>query len=462
MLSSPPASAEPSPESAVLRQSLWALTWPLLSSLFLSLSLNFVDATFLSRVSDEAAGAVGALLPVLGVSVMVFSVVAQAGASVAGQLLGAGRTASVPATYAALIGFNLVLGLLTSLTLLALGPTVVRTLGLHGQMATYAGDYLVTVGGFQFLKATQIGFANILNSRGETRWVLAEAAVTNVTNVGLNLAFLTGSFGLPKLGVRGVAFATILSLSIGLVLTMSLVRFRLGIRLPWRTPWSAMQRHIRAILDIAVPAAVEPVSYQFTQMVINSLIVSLGPAVLAARVYCMNLFMLSTILWAVAFGIGGQIAVAHRVGAGRYAEADAMMHRALRIAALGNLGWCLLLGVFHRQILGLLTDDPEVLAAAGPVYWIAPLVEAGRAFNIVAGGALRAVGDARFSAVIGVGVMWLVAVPLCIGFVEHTPLLLGGVWVALAVDETLRGGVNYFRWRRGHWRRPGLAALAAE
>jgi Na+-driven multidrug efflux pump len=82
---------------------LWTVTWPLFFSLALSLSLNFVDAFFLSRISDEAAAGVGALLPVLGATLVVFSAFGQAGGSVASQLIGARRHSEVEATYLAVI-----------------------------------------------------------------------------------------------------------------------------------------------------------------------------------------------------------------------------------------------------------------------------------------------------------------------------------------------------------------------
>src|SRR6185369_5957678 len=88
-----PASAEPE------LPGLWRLTWPLFISLSLSLSLIFADAFFLSRISDAAAGAAGALNPLLGATVVLFSSIGQAGASVAGRLLGARRYAELPATY---------------------------------------------------------------------------------------------------------------------------------------------------------------------------------------------------------------------------------------------------------------------------------------------------------------------------------------------------------------------------
>lgn len=436
----------------VLEKSLWSLTWPLLWSLALSLSLTFVDAFFLSRVSDRAAAAVGALLPVLSLTIMVFSPVSQAGASVASQLLGAGREEDVPSTYLALIFLDLGMGLLASVTFLTLGSFIPRWLGLEGAMADDAGTYLRIVGGGQVLKAVQIGFTNILNSRGDTRWVFAEALFTNIFHVLSNLAFLHGAFGLPRWGVAGIACSTLLSLSLGMSFTMLVVRFRLRVRLPWSTPWPLLWQRLRPILRIGLPGAMEPISFQATQLVVNMFLIRLGAAVLAARVYAMNFFLLTTVLWSVALGIGTQISIAHRVGASLHDDAHSVLKRALTMAIAGNLGLCALLALGHPWLLGFLTTDPAVIAAAHPVFWIAPLVEAGRAANIVAGGALRSTGDSRFTAVLGSSLMWLVGVPASYMLSTRLGLGLAGIWTAMALDEGVRGVMNFLRWRAGHWR----------
>jgi len=440
----------------VLEKSLWSLTWPLLWSLALSLSLSFVDAFFLSRVSDRAAAAVGALLPVLSLTIMVFSPVSQAGASVASQLLGAGRKDDVPSTYLSLILLDAGMGLVASLVFLTLGGFIPRWLGLEGAMADDAAIYLRIVGGGQVLKAVQIGFTNILNSRGDTRWVFAEAAFTNVFHVLSNLAFLHGAFGLPKWGVAGIACSTLLSLSLGMSFTMLVVRFRLRLRLPWATPWGVLWQRLRPILRIGLPGAMEPISFQATQLVVNMFLIQLGAAVLAARVYAMNFFLLTTILWSVALGIGTQIAIAHRVGAALHDDAQRVLTRALSLAIAGNLSLCALLGIGHPWLLRLLTSDPAVIAAAHPLFWIAPLVETGRAANIVAGGALRSTGDSRFTAVLGSLLMWFVGVPAAYVLSTRLGLGLAGIWTAMALDEGIRGVMNYLRWRSGHWREQGV------
>jgi putative MATE family efflux protein len=430
---------------------LWGVAWPLLMSLLLTLSLNFVDSFFLAKISDQAAAAAGALLPMLGATLVVFTAVGQAGASVAAPLTGGRRHDEVPTVYLALLLFNLALGLLTSATFFALHSALPRLLGLRGAIHEQASTYLSIIGSFQFLKALQIGYGNILNSRGKTKWVLCEAAVTNTCNIALNSAFLTGAFGVPKLGVAGVALSTVISLGLGLLFTMSVVHLGLRVRLPFPPDRTLFANRLKRVLEIGLPSALEPIAYQGAQMTINALIVTWGAAALAARTYVVNFIMVSSILWGAAFGIATQVVIAHRIGAEDFAGANREMRRGLGYGIVGNLVITALLACFHRPLLSTLTSNQEILALASPLFLIGLLVEPSRAVNIVAGGALRSSGDARYVALVGSGMMWCIGVPICFLFGEWLGWGLPGIWLGLGIDELTRGIVNYRRWHTGRW-----------
>ncbi len=453
--SEPPSSsafASPSaPAVEVPLPGLWKVTWPLFISLGLSLSLHFTDAFFLSRISDAAAAAAGAINPLLAATIVLFSAIGQAGASVAGRLLGAGRHAELPRTYLALLSFNLVVGLVVSALLFSLHPFVPGWLGLSGAAAESAQVYLAVMGGFQFLKAIQLAYGNILNSRGETRWVMVEAVATNVANIGLNVALYHGLFGLRQ-SVGAVAGATVIALAFGMLFTIAVVHLRFKVRLPLGISMAELRRALRPVLGIGLPGASEPVAYQGAQITINLLVISLGAAALATRTYVLSFVTITSLLLSIALGVGTQIAVAHRVGAGRFDEANAELHKALWYAVAGSGLIALLLALFHRPLLGLLTSDPEIIGLAAPLFALGVLVEMGRAVNIVAGGALRSSGDAKFTAIVGSALMWGLGVPCAYLFGGVLGWGLTGVWLSMAIDETVRGVVNYRRWRSGRWR----------
>ncbi len=438
-----------------MNKGLWELTWPLLLSMGLSISLNITDAFFLSRVSDEAASALGGLLPVLLICFSVFFALGQAGCAVAGQMLGAKRRQRALDTFGALTALHVVLGAMLSFALWALRTEIPSWLGLQSQIAAHAEVYLAWVGAAQVVRATQIAYVNILNALGATRWTMLEGVLMNVSNLGLNALFLSGAFGFdPALhGVRGVAWATVASMLLGLLLSMGVVHLKQHLRFQFEL--QASLRALRSIIYIGAPSALEPMAYHLSQMIIITFIVRLGPAALAARTYVSNLALLA-VLWTAALGAAVQILVAHRIGEGRLTVADQQLRRGLLWGVLGAAGVSCGLLLLRYPALGLFTDSTEVLELAAPLFIVSFAGEVARPSNIIVGGALRSCGDARFTSLVGAAVMLGFTVPMAYVFGFVFDLRLIGIWLAIALDEALRGSINWLRWRSGAWKSRGV------
>src|SRR5690606_26195333 len=95
-------------------------------------------------------------------------------------------------------------------------------------------------------------------------------------------------------------------------------------------------------------------------------------------------------------GQGTQILVARMMGAG---EADNAYRSALRSLYIGMISSFVMAGVFNlagSQLLGIFTDDPEIIHLGSTILLLTFILEPGRAFNIVLINALRAAGDVRF------------------------------------------------------------------
>lgn len=108
--------------------------------------------------------------------------------------------------------------------------------------------------------------------------------------------------------------------------------------------------------------------------------------------YTINFYVVTSMLWSAAFGIGTQVLVAHRAGARDFVRANTTLNRALLIGTVGSLLFCALLTIWRRSLLGALTSDRQIQQLAAPLFPIGFLVEPGRAANIIAGGALRSTG----------------------------------------------------------------------
>ncbi|MDO8335955.1 MAG: MATE family efflux transporter, partial [Candidatus Saccharibacteria bacterium] len=72
--------------------------------------------------------------------------------------------------------------------------------------------------------------------------------------------------------------------------------------------------------------------------------------------------------------------------------------------------------------------------------------------------ALRCAGDATFTSISSIGVIWLFSVPLA--YVLAMPFGLGlyGLLIAAVMDEFVRALIKGWRWRQGKWMYTGVAA----
>ena len=445
----------PRPGSTVLDSSLWSLSWPILTSQLVSVLLLLTDTLFLSRQSDTAAAAVGALFPVLTLTNALFAVAGQAGCAIAGQLLGAKRHAEVPFTYGSLLVLNTALGLLVGGGFLLLDEQLPSWLGLSGDARDHAATYLRWVGGTQVLTALQQALTSIVNSLGATRVSLVQALSANVVNIGINSAFLYGPWG--GFGVRGVAIATVVSKIVALLVGAWALWGYLRVDVAFPRQLRDFYDSIRPVFRIAAPSVLEPLAFETSQIAITRMVVQLGPAALAARVYTFNLCILG-VLWSLAIGMGTQILLAHRIGAGLFESAQAQLRESVRFATLGGVAIVAALNVFHAQLMALFTHDQHVVELTRPLFQLGLVLELGRAANVVVGGALRSSGDARFASLVGGALMWLVAVPLSYVLGLRMGLGVVGVWLAMACDECLRGYINHRRWLSGAWQRYRVGA----
>ena len=98
------------------------------------------------------------------------------------------------------------------------------------------------------------------------------------------------------------------------------------------------------------------------------------------------------------------------------------------------------------------TTDPEILSLAHNVLLIEIFLELGQAVNIVMVSCLQAAGDIETPMLVGIFGMWLCAVPLSYLFGIYWEWGLVGIWIAMAVDEILRGLLFVYRWYSGKWK----------
>lgn len=164
---------------------------------------------------------------------------------------------------------NLLFGVVLSLLVFIFYKPILAVMDLPSELYDEAGIYLKIVGGFSFIQAIIMTIGAIVRSYGFTKDIMYVTIGMNIINVIGNYLFIFGPFGLPVLGVEGVAISTAVSRFIGVIAAIIILFKRVQGEFPFQMLWKVPKAHVQNLLRIGVPSAGEHLSYNASQMVIT-------------------------------------------------------------------------------------------------------------------------------------------------------------------------------------------------
>jgi putative MATE family efflux protein len=441
------------------RITFFALVWPILIETFLRMFFGTVDTFMLSGYSDSSVAGVGAANQYISILILLFQMVSGGAGIVISQHLGAkdDKKASHVALIAVL--FNLLFGILISVIMFALSGKMLELMSFQPEILKYSKQYLIIVGSFSFMQAASITASATLRSYGLVKYPMLVNMGANLLNIIGNAIFIYGLFGAPVLGVKGVAISTISSQAVGLIVMIVVIKRNLGIRFSLsevlKIPKKEVVEVLKSIFKIGGPSAGESLSYNTSQIVITSFISTMGAFALSTRFYVYNM-MFYIMMFGLATAQATQIIIGHLIGAGKKEEAYKSCMYSLKLSVIVSASVAILFAVFGKTLLGLFTDDINIIELGGILFIITIILEPGRSFNLVIGYALKAAGDAKYTLYLGLISMWLVLVTMSYFLGVSMGLGLVGVWIAFAMDEWLRGIMMLKRWKSRAWEKKAV------
>lgn len=346
----------------VIWKQLLIFFFPILMGTFFQQMYNTVDTIIVGRlVGTEALAAVGSTGPLVSMVNGFFIGVSSGATVVLSQAYGAGDRKGVSDSIHTGVALSLVLGVMLTAIGICLGGRVMGWMGTPENCMADATTYLrIYFAGSIGTVVYNMG-AGILRAMGDSKRPMLFLMVTCILNVVLDLLFVA----VLHMGVAGAALATVLSQMISAVLPIVVLLRQKEDRLELRK--LRIERSLLGrILRIGIPAGLQFVTFDFSNVLIQSGINSFGDTTMAAwTAYGKT----DALVWMIsgAFGVSITTFVGQNFGAQKYSRIrqGAWTCLALSIAMVGALNVTLLL--FRSQILGIYTDNPEVIAVGSMV-----------------------------------------------------------------------------------------------
>ena len=435
--------------------SVRSIALPIFGELLLQAGATAIATWLLSLYSEGAAVAVNTAFSMVFFFCVLGRFVTMGAAVVVTQYLGAGDPRGAYAVSENTLTCSVWMGVISAVVLCLGSAALLEAWSFPPELMAYALPYLQLVSFMLVLEIPGLAVLSLLRAYGHARAGLQMNLASYVLQLGGMVIVLRGSSASVLDNMPALAGVMLLSRA---AFMLGLWRYqRRIIALRWhplsRVDWQVM----KPAVTIGVPAAAENLAYQVSYILIMKMVGELGAAALIAQGFVRQVMNL-TVLPGLAIGLGTEVVIGYKVGAGDLAAVQRQLYRSVWLGLGLGGGLAVLTGLFAAPILGLFTSRADLIAVGVPLLQVCIVLEFGRTINVIVINALRAAGDFRFPVQLGVVSMFGVSVTLSWALGMHTALLLTGVWIAMAADEWVRAIGNLWRWRRGNWRRAAVLA----
>lgn len=360
-----------------------------------------------------------------------------------GMLVGAGGAARISislgrrdkVTAEKILGNSLLITIILNavfitLILLNLDP-ILRAFGASDLTIPYARDYLQIVLLGNVFVSLCYNFNAMMRSSGYPKKAMITMLIGAVFNIILTPIFLY----VFDLGIKGVAWATVISMFIGMLFVMAHFTHRNSLL---RLRWKYVRLHKKIVLSI-LSIGISPFSMQVAAscvaVLLNTSLHRNGGDLAVGAYGIINTIVMTFVMLIMGLNQGTQPIIGYNYGAGNYARVKETLFYSLKIATLITTTTFIFGQFFPRLFASAFTNDAELIAITerGLRFTIAafPLV----GIQIVASSFFQSLGYATKSIIQSLSRQLIFLVPSIIIF----PRLWGldGIWIGMPIADTL-------------------------
>lgn len=431
-------------------RSVCRLAVPVTLQSMLQSSFSIVDQVMIGQLNAAAVAGVG----LAGKFSSIYSVVVSAVGGVAGimiaQYLGQENRREVRRSFRLNLGLCLALAVVFSLLSLLAAQAIMQLYTRDGDTLVQASAYLRILSGIFLPMAGATMLSTLLRCTDRPQLPLYASIASALVNTGGNYLLIFGHLGLPAMGVRGAAIATVLSqwVNFGLMLVLLPRRERV-LRRGSDEPQAAFRwRQYAAML---LPTLVCEFLWSLGENVYAAIYGHMGTDASAAMT------LINPIVGLLVGALCGlsqaaSVITGKLLGQGDNDGAYLASRRLLRY----TLGGAVLLSALVLATRGLYVQiyqvDGHVKALTEQILLAFALVAPFKVLNMVLGsGIIRSGGKTRYVMCIDLFGTWCIGVPvgLLAAFVWKLPV--PWVYFLLSLEECVRFTISLVVFRRKKW-----------
>ena len=420
---------------------------------------NTVDSIVVGHyIGDLALAAVGSAGPILNLLLVLFIGISAGSGIMVAQYFGAKNREGLSHT----VGNSITVTAIASVLLILIASPLIRPVlvllntpeTIIDGCASYLMISLVGIAGMAYYNI----LSGMLRGLGDSFSALIYLLIATVLNIGLDIFFV----GYVKMGVGGVALATVISQFVSAALCLiklSRLRQHFDFGLRYLRPRSS---YVKTLIRLGLPAGLTQAIMSSAMIVVQSLTNSFGEQFIAANVIIMRVDGFA-MMPNFSFGMAMTTYTGQNVGAGRMDRVVQGAKQGTLLAVICSSSITLLILLFGRHLMGIFTDTASLVSMS---YYLMQILAAGYIAVAVSqslSGVMRGAGDTMTPMWISLITTVALRIPIAYGisFLTKTAELPHGrfecVHISLLISWVVGGLLAVIFYTFGKWKKKSLA-----
>ena len=292
-------------------------------------------------------------------------------------------------------------------------------------------------------------FRGYWNAVDMTRLYMITLILMHALNIALNYVLIFGHFGLPALGVRGAAIASVVALGVG-----TSIYFVFGCKFAREHGFLKQlppPADVKRLIQISLPSGIQQLFFSAGYLATFWIIGKIGTAEVAAANVLINV-MLVALLPGMGLGLAAATLVGQALGRSEVDEAARWGWDVVKVAVVGLIALGLPMVLCPRLLLTTIyTLEPKTLEIALWPLRLVGLSMVFEAIGTVLQNSLLGAGDTRRVMRVAIINQWLLFLP---GAYLVGPVLghgLTAIWLLQVCYRALQASVFSWFWSRREW-----------
>ncbi|HDX9637696.1 MATE family efflux transporter [Bacillus cereus] len=371
-----------------------------------------------------------------------------------GQAFGARNEERLKAIVGTTLTFTFIIGVILAIVGNVFALNIMRLMGTPENIIDMSVHYARILFISMPVLFLYFSYTTFIRGTGDSKTPFYFLIVSTVLNIMLLPILIFGWLGIPKIGVYGAAYASVISTIITFIVMIIYLKKKNHplqldetVRKYLRMDWGLL----KLLLRLGIPASINMILVSLSEIAVIAFVNRFGSDATAAY-GVVNQVASYVQMPAVSLGITVSIFAAQSIGAKQFNR----LQEVIRAGIVMNyiIGGILIafIYLFSREILSLFLTSPNTIEIAHSLVMITLWSYLIFGHAQIIGATMRASGTVLWPTIIGVVSIWLVEVPVAYYLSYHTNLGIKGIWIgypaAFIVSLLLQYGYYKLSWKK--------------